>query len=256
MNQHFVSKVLLKYFSPIDKKGLIYILEKLDKEQLGSIKKHAACREDYNVLLLNEDNDKSNFLEDLANNLETKIGNILDKDINKGNLEITYDAWSNIIYFGAFLFLNVPQFRNNIEKFDKQIAEKVIDTLVSNKNMLKSYIDKIDLGNMDKSKIDIDKLISFGKDKSKYNFNIPKERVILAALKQIDNLFNIMSKMDWTFFIISDDSYFVTSDTPIVPVANGWSLPFAPFFASADFVFFSINKKSMCCWSMEKRKEY
>ena len=252
MNQHFVSKVILRRFSPPNKKGLIHILEKPNKEFLyQSIAKNAACIINYNIIEIN--GKKSNILEEIACDIEREVGRVIEK-INSNNCKINNNDWSNIILLGAFLYLNVPHIRKNIEKFEKSKYQLIAKILGSDKSMLQNYIEKIDLSIIDKNKIDLKKLINFLKNKNRNKIIVSKEKIIFNALNQISFLYNILINMHWDLYLLIDNSYFITSDTPIVPMARNWKFPFAPGIKIAHQVIFPLTKKVCAIGQWTERK--
>ena len=143
----------------------------------------------------------------------------------------------------TYIRLNIPQFRKSVNKFEETIARKKIKLMVSDKENLKRMLEEIDMGDIDKSKINIDELIAAGMSDTRLRIEVPKEKSLFQGIKQHKALFEEFQKMDWTFWFVEDDSYFITSDMPVIPVCKNWNLPFAPGYGNADKIFFPITKK-------------
>ena len=248
--QHWLSKTYLKNFSPDKFPGQIYEIKRLEsKSILKSISEHVAFGYDYNIIEV--DGEKKNDYEKVISELESKVGRILRK-IKLHRFDLTRDEWSHMIYYMTYLRLNIPQFRKSIEKFEEDVARKIIKTLASDKNLMQSYVQRIDMDGIDKSKINIDELIAFGKDDSRYKIKVPKESAIFAGIRQHENLFKVFALMDWTFHIVADDSYLITTDMPVVPIVKDWKMPFTPGYGIADKTIFPVTKK-ICLVGQQKQ---
>jgi hypothetical protein len=122
--QHWLSKTYLKHFSPDKFAGQIYEIKRLEsKSVLKSISKHVAFDFDYNVIEV--DGEKKNDYEKVISELESKVGRILRK-IKLHRFDLTRDEWSHLIYYITYLRLNIPQFRKSIEKFEEDVARRII----------------------------------------------------------------------------------------------------------------------------------
>lgn len=239
-HQHYISQLLLRNFSPEGKKGLINILIKPDKELLDqSIAKHAASEINYNTI--NSKGNDNNELEKIASKLEAQVGKIFKK-LKKSNYIISLEELSVLLYYGAFLFVNVPHFRKNIGRFKKDVYEGIMEMLSSDLNLLKNTLNKTNIPN--KEEIDVKKLAE-----SYLNGDIKietsKEDIVITAINQVKTVYDILIKMYWCFYIINDDAFYITSDIPLIAVdKNFFKLPYHVGFINAEAVFFPISKKA------------
>jgi len=218
---------------------LINILIKPDTELLGkSIAKYAASEMNYNTIE-NDGNDED-LLEKISSKLEADVGRVFKK-MKKTNNMISREDMSILLYFGSYLFVNVPHFRNNIKRFQESVAEGILDFLTSDLSVLKSAVGKTNIPN--KESIDI-QIIANSYKYGKIKVKVSKNVIVRSAINQVDNLFKILARMYWCFHVIIDDAYYITSDTPILPISkDGFFDRFAPGFATADAVVFPLTKK-------------
>src|SRR4030095_2782200 len=237
--QHYISQVLLRNFSPEGKEGLINIIIKPDKELLNqSIAKHAASEFNYNTL--SNKGEENNILEQLASKLESEVGRVF-KRMKESNYNISDEDMSILLYFGSFLFVNVPHSRDNFERFQKSVAEKILDLLSNDLALLKNTLAKTDIPN--RENIDV-KALADSYLNGKIKVNIAKNDIILTCVKQVDTVFNIISKMYWSFYIVKDNGIFITADIPLIPVKKeGFNDPIGPGFGNADLVVFPLTKR-------------
>lgn len=236
--QHFISQVLLKHFSPQGKMGLINVLKKPDIELLDqSIAKQTASELNYNTLEIG--GKEYNDIELGASNIERDVGRaykrLIRTNFKQSNKEILL-----FLNFGSLLYVNNPSIRANVERSTKSLYKGIADMLAHNTDLLQNTLNKTNVPN--KENIDIDKLAeSFRTEK--IDFEVPKERIVVPLIQQKETVFNELVKMFWSFFIIKDDSYYITSDVPLVPISLNWKFPFAPGLGIADSIIFPITKK-------------
>lgn len=235
---HYISQVYLKNFSPENRPGEIHVIEPPDKEYFfKSIEKDVAFEYNYNTMQLNGEN--TNKLEKLFGMVETKLGRVLKK-IKNNNFKLSNEEISDLFLYMTFLNINNPNFRQIVERGSLQTFDAVTNIISSDKNILKNELEK---ANINYEGIDLDELISFMKDKSKYKILIPKEDLIVAGLQQIDTFFEIFNTFHWNFYIIKDDSMFLTSDFPVIPIVKDWNMPYMPGYGIADSIIFPLTKK-------------
>lgn len=238
---HWISQTYLRNFSPDKYPGQIYELSRFDKKSvLKSIKKGVAFDYDYNTIEV--DGEKKYDYEKIISELERIVSKVFKK-IKLHRFKLTDDEVSYLLYFMVYIRLNVPQFRKGVNKFEEDVFRKIIKISISDKQKVKKILEQIDLKDIDKSKIDVDEIVSFAQDESRYIVKVPREIALFQGIKQHENLFKIFAHMNWIFLVIEDDSYFITTDMPVIQSCKDWRYPYAPGYGIADNIIFPITKK-------------
>lgn len=238
MRQHFISQVLLKKFSPEGKQGLINIIKKPGIELLNqSISKQSASELNYNTLKLwgREYND----IELGASKIEAEIGRSY-KRLEQNNFKQSNSEILLFLNFGSFLYVNNPVIRENIANSQKSLYKVISEMLSGDTKLLKNTLNKTNIPY--KESIDVEELAkSFRSGNIK--IDVPKEEIVIPLINTKDTVFDELTKMFWSFFIIKDESYYITSDVPLVPFSRNWKFNFAPGLGIADSIMFPITKK-------------
>lgn len=236
---HFVSRTLLKNFSPDAQNGMIYVLSKPDEEKFISIKL-AASEMDYNVLNIN--GEKSFELENFLSELESHIGRILKK-VNENNFMLTKEEWEHLLLYSAILFCNSPNSRDKINRTQKQIADYTLKMLGTNIPQLEKLLNKVYEEKPHLKKVDINEYAKKLRIEGAKNITLTRDSLIYKGLETVFHTYSILSKMHWAFYKLKDESLFVTSDIPIIPLNNDQSLRFCLGFEYASLVQFPLTKK-------------
>lgn len=211
---HYVSRLLLKNFLP-DNKDKLYVLEKPDIEKLKGVK-DAASELDYNVLIV--DGKKNYDVEMMLGGIETHIGRILKK-INENNFNLSQIEWEHLLSYAATIFCNSPNMRDKILRFNTQILDHISEIKSNSRN--KVHVD-VNIFN---------------------EFDTSKNNLIYKGISQIIPTYQILSKMFWAFYVLKDESVFITSDIPIIPLNENQNLYYNLGFEYSSIVQFPLTKK-------------
>lgn len=250
---HYVSQLLLRKFSPSNHNGRIYVLERPDKENLRSIAKHTAFEYDYNVLEIEES--KNDDFEKHNAELEMHIGKIYEK-ILSNNFELTDNEWSYLLYFATILFVNSPNYRDKIERINLQLIESIAEKLTNDKNLFTKIAMETDYVKNNPSE-DLEKHFQRLKLTKGQNLKVSQNHKIFSLLKHIKPIFSLLAKMYWSFNILKDESVYITSDVPIIPLNSDQTVNFNLGFEYSKLAIFPLTKK-ICLvgnWKIQCKNE-
>ncbi len=229
----------LNNFSPEGKQGLIHIIEmETGKERTFQSIKNTAFKYNYNTIQLNKE--PNDIPEQILADCESRIGRLFKK-ITSGNMELSLDEWSDLLYYTAQTYLNVPTNRTMSRKVLQDWLRNVLASKSSDKEFLKMFSETQGLQVLGKKKYELDELSELLQKTSNFNVIFSKRLIINYGIKQTRRLYGIFTNMNWAFFIITDDSCFVTSDRPVTSVSKNPKMPVS--IMTSDLLIFPITKK-------------
>jgi len=236
---HYISQFYLKYFSPKNKPGLIWVYSN-NKSELRSIEKHVAFVHNYYTIKTETGN--SNSIEEEFSKIERDVSKVI-KNLYNNDLHLTSDETNIMVLYMAFLRARIPATRDSIT------------TPITNERrlFLKIIANNEDLFNKEKSDIQKElcdnKELTFKEFQDYINKNIDKidlepsnDEHIKMMFVAAEELFKMLIKMKWNFLKSPVGYFFITSDRPVFPFMNNWKMPYSPGFAFKDVeVYFPLS---------------
>ena len=218
---------------------MIYVLSKPNQEKLTSIN-IAASELNYNVLTIN--GEKSFEIETIFSELESHIGRILKK-IKENEFNLTKTEWEHLLYYASFLFCNSKNTRDKINRYELQISEYILKLISKDKTQFKNLLNKVYIEKPHLKGIDIDEFSKTLNKEGTNNLTLSQNSLIYKGLGMSSHIYLVLSKLNWAFYKLIDDSNFVTSDIPIIALNENQSLNFCLGFENAGIVQFPLTKK-------------
>lgn len=158
-------------------------------------------------------NGKEENLEDLFGMIESLAKPVLDKIIQKS--EITMQEKADFSMFLAALRVRIPDFKKWSEEGGEKMYKKYNKITFSNReyveNMIKKSGKKI-------SKKEVDELIDFATDESRYSVKFPPGYWLGTMLKLSLDVAAIFIDSNWDIYHFKRKYALVTSDNPVVLV--------------------------------------
>ncbi len=151
------------------------------------------------------------MIEDLLSDVENISAPIIKKLI-KGE-QISTREKMNLSTFIALMYTRTPAFHSFVSELEKQVMEKDIKKIFSQKEKVKDTYNKM-LEEGYEDKIDLKELFKFVEDK-KYKIGIPKELTIQYMLIGTSVIDRLLYKKTWFIMEAPTSTSFITSDNPV-----------------------------------------
>lgn len=181
-------------------------------------------------------------LEDLFGMIESLAKPILDKIIQKS--EITIQEKADFSMFLAALRVRIPDFKKWTEESGEKMYKKFNKITFSNREYVESLIKR---SGKKVSKKEVDELIDFATDESKYYVKFPPGYWLGTMLKLSLDVANIFIDSNWDVYHFSRKYALVTSDNPVVLVPPKNYHPFYGFGLATPGTVKVISLSSNVC---------
>lgn len=205
---HYIPQFFLKYFS--QDQANLWVFDKVKKEYRYQDTRKIASE---NMFYTYTVKGKEENLESLFGMIEGLAKPILDKIIQK--TEITMQEKADFSMFLAALRVRIPDFKKWTEEGGEKMYKKHNKIIFSNReyveNMIKRSGKKV-------SKIEVDELIEFATDESKYGVKFPPGYWIKTMLTLSLDVADIFIDSNWDVYHFDRKYALVTSDNPVVLV--------------------------------------
>ena len=220
--QHYIPQVYLKEFTAYESRNIpklepfLYILEEGGTE----LKKGSAKNIGYykNYYSLDDDNEEKRVvLENMLSRIEKAYGRIIKIIKNKPDrITLNNEERMNLALFIASFNVRVPKHKDNVANFINQNYEIMLDMMTSGKDkfnqVIKNYND--DTGkniNEEEAK----ELLEFVRGRQ-YTIEVDSGYVNALSFSPITEIADIIYNMHWQFLIAPANTYFISSDNPVV----------------------------------------
>ncbi len=205
---HYIPQFFLKYFSQ-DKTSL-WVFDRVKKEyRFQDTRKIASENRFYTYTVRG----KKENLEDLFGMVESMAKPILVKLIQK--LDITMQEKADFSMFLALLRVRIPDFKKGTEEGGEKMYKKYNKFVFSNRQYVENLIKKS--GKKLEQK-EIDELIDFATDESRYYVKFPSNYWLGIMLKLSLDVADIFIDSNWDVYHFNRKYALVTSDNPIILV--------------------------------------
>lgn len=205
---HYIPQFFLKYFSE-DQKNL-WLFDRVKKEyRLQGTRKIASENKFYTYTVKG----KEENLEDLFGTIEGQAKPILEKLFEKK--DITMQEKADLSMFLAALRVRIPDFKKWTEESGEKMYKKFNKFTFSNREYVENLIKK---SGKQVSKKEIDDLIDFATDESRYYVKFPPGYWIGTMLKLSVDLADIFIDSNWDIYHFNRKFALVVSDNPVVLV--------------------------------------
>ena len=205
---HYIPQFFLKYFSQDE--ANLWLFDRVKKEyRFQDTRKIASENKFYTYTVKG----KEENLEDLLGMIEGLAKPILDKIIKKS--EITMQEKADFSMFLAVLRVRIPDFKKWTEEGGEKMYKKYNKIVFSNRqhveNLIKRSGKKVD-------KKEVDELIDFATDESKYYVKFPPGYWLGTMLKLSLDVADIFIDSNWDIYHFNRKYALLTSDNPVVLV--------------------------------------
>ena len=234
---HYIPQFFLKYFSQDE--ANLWLFDRVKKEyRFQDTRKIASENKFYTYTVKG----KEENLEDLLGMIEGLAKPILDKIIKKS--EITMQEKADFSMFLAVLRVRIPDFKKWTEEGGEKMYKKYNKIVFSNRqhveNLIKRSGKKVD-------KKEVDELIDFATDESKYYVKFPPGYWLGTMLKLSLDVADIFIDSNWDIYHFNRKYALLTSDNPVVLVPPKNYHPFYGYGLATPGIVKVISLSSNVC---------
>lgn len=205
---HYIPQFYLKYFSQ-DQNNL-WVFDRVKKEyRLQGTRKIASENKFYTYTVKG----KEENLEDLFGQIEGLAKPILDKLLNKE--EITMQEKADFSMFLGALRVRIPDFKKWTEESGEKMYKKFNKLTFSNREYVEKMIKK---SGKKVSEQEIDELMDFATDESRYDVKFPPGYWLGTMLRLSLDIADIFIDSNWDLYHFDKKYALLTSDNPVVLV--------------------------------------
>lgn len=208
---HYVPRFYLEGFIDPKNKPYIWIYEKGKQYIKKATAKDIAVEKHYYSFITETGTKDSETFEDAFAELETKSAPIL-QNIKSGEA-INDQEKQTLSYFIAYTMTRVPNYRKNIESIGGKLIKKSMKMIVSDKEVFKNKVNKLEKERGEKFKHTVEDYIeAIQKDLIDVKVHPGFSLGMIGIAKELAPIFY---KMDWAFLKATDEYDFLTSDNPL-----------------------------------------
>lgn len=205
---HYIPQFFLKGFSSDGE--TLHVFDRVKKEyRFQNIRKIASENKFYTYTIKG----KEENLEDLFGLIESTSKPVLDK-ITQGK-GITMQEKADLSMFLAVLRVRIPDFKKWTEESGEKMYKKYNKIVFSNRQQVENFIKKT---GKKVSKKEIDDLMGFAADESRYKVKFPPGYWLGTMLKLSIDVADLFIDSDWDVYHFNRKLALVTSDNPVVLV--------------------------------------
>ena len=205
---HYIPQFFLKYFSQDE--ANLWLFDRVKKEyRFRDTRKIASENKFYTYTVKG----KEENLEDLFGMIEDLAKPILDKIIQKS--EITMQEKADFSMFLAVLRVRIPDFKKWTEEGGEKMYKKYNKIVFSNRQHVEDLIKR---SGKKVSKKEVDELVDFATDESKYYVKFPPSYWLGTMLKLSLDVADIFIDSNWDIYHFNRKYALLTSDNPVVLV--------------------------------------
>lgn len=243
--QHYIPKFYLKGFT--DKQGSLWVCERFKGIRESKPKKEAHRPDYYTV---SEQGQRNETAEDILKEVESRAAPIVCKLANP-QYTLTPENASHVIMFVAFLFARVPSWRENLNNMAVQLAWKMLQREVGDKEKFYKTCGEIEK-QQGKSLGDFEKL---RQDVLNRRFDIEQSELhnLGSMCLSACSIAKELATMDYQAFYAPQGKFFVTSDSPVwtlLPDGTGEATVGMGFGWDNVEVYCPLNKRT--CFRLKK----
>lgn len=161
-----------------------------------------------------EDGRRDDFIEKYFSKIESEASPIFEQ-LKLGNYSLSDEHQDLLVFFISILMFRNPKHRQSFQEFQERAARTQTAILCSSRDLMESHIRQLESKEGKKIDVDIDKLMEFGRDQSRYNIEIHPNSSLKPMLEISLNIYNVMRKMNWIFAKANGECNFIAGDFPI-----------------------------------------
>lgn len=256
---HYIPVFYLENFTCIPEDSVqtpwVWIFERGKKEPYRKAPANAASETRfYDVEGLN--GKLSSVVEDLLSQLESLSSEVLRKILVRQSL--TQGERYAFAMFVVSMRVRIPYFKESFAQVVKDLARKFMEMSALQPGLLEEYLREREARTGEKIEIDVEEWRkSILSEESPYEITVNPGLIMRIMLDAIANedLSQVLTDMQWNFLIAPENSYFVTSDLPVVVVDPKNRTKGAGFKSSASVELTFPLSATMCLlatWSREQ----
>ena len=205
--QHYIPRFYLKGFT--DKQGKLWVCERF-KSIRDSKPKKEAHRPDYYTV--SDEGCRNETAEDILKQVESKAAPIICKLANP-QYTLTPENAGHVMMFVAFLFARVPSWRENLNNMAVQLAWKMLQRAVGDKETFYKTCADIEkeqgtsLGDFERLRQDV--------LNRRFNIEQSKTHNLGSMCLSACTIAKELATMDYQAFYAPHGKFFLTSDSPV-----------------------------------------
>lgn len=221
---HYLPQFYLKGFIDPNNKPFIWVYEKGNPDVIrNDTAKNIAFQNHYYSFVNLEGNKDSETIENFLSHIEGLAAPVFKKI--KNQCRLNEEEKVVFAHFLALTMSRVPNYRENAERVMADLLKKNFMASALNTEQFKASVKRFERETGDKIDIPIEEFQKYALD-GEYGIKV-NPQMSLRVIPLAAQFAPIFYKMNWTFFIATDDYKFVTSDNPLFgydPTYDPWSL--------------------------------
>jgi hypothetical protein len=205
--QHYIPKFYLKGFT--GKQGSLWVCERFKGIRESKPKKEAHRPDYYTV---SDEGQRNETAEDILKEVESRAAPIIRKLANP-QYTLTPENASHVIMFVAFLFARVPSWREHLNTLSVQVAWKMLQRGVENKEEFYKTCAEIEkqqgtsLGDFEKLRQDV--------LNRRFDIEQSPSHNLGSMCLSACNIAKMLAEMDYQAFYAPEGKFFLASDSPV-----------------------------------------
>lgn len=213
-NHHFIPQYYLRGFAEgIGRQARVFTFDSETHKAFTTLVRNVGSRRHFNRV--EAEGVDPNFIEDSFAEIEARFASDLS-DVIASRSFPSHGHFESVINIMANLSVRNPRLRGNMEKFHKEIAERIGHISVSSREIWESQIRQMkEKGIPVNDDVTYEQAKSFH-DRKQYEIVVDQTHLIGLELKMLDPVIKYLSQRNWCFASAAAGSQFITSDDPVV----------------------------------------
>jgi hypothetical protein len=208
--QHFLPEFYLEGFS---RGGRLWVFD-LERMALRAQTPTNTAVRRYYYSIQGTDGRRDNRIEQLLATVEGNAKPILDKLRRREG--ITKEQKAMLSLFVAFIDTRVPDFEEDFNAFQERMTRAWVSQIVATPEATRAVVEDYQTQTGEGGEMDPQAIFEFGR--GEYTLEIPRQSSLAMMLQAAPRLGRIFSQMDWILLHCTENTSFITSDSPFIPV--------------------------------------
>jgi len=212
-NHHYVPQFYLRNFAVgVGRKARVVFFDDETRELKPTLVRNVGSTRYFNRV--EADGHDPNHVEDALAKLESEMSTPL-AEVIRARAFPPDEHFTYVMNLAALLSVRNPRMRRQMEKFHQDVAQKVMDALVSSKEVWEHNTKQMKADGIELSgNVTYEEMKRF-RDEQRYTIEIDQTHLIGLEFEVVPSVLETLARRNWCFATAPSGSQYITSDNPV-----------------------------------------
>lgn len=212
-NHHYVPQFYLRNFAVgVGRKARVVLFDAENRRLVPTRVRNVGSEHHFNRV--DADGHDPNHVEDALAKLEGEMAGPL-AEVIEARAFPTDEHFTYVMNLAALLSVRNPRMRGQMEKFHQDVAQKVMDVLVSSEEVWEHNAQRMKADGIELSgNVTYEDMKRF-RDEQRYTIEIDQTHLIGLEFEVVPSVLETLARRNWCFAIAPSGGQYITSDNPV-----------------------------------------